>query len=61
SRRSTVGPGTERALIVSEGMHQTAPADVAALLNALAEGVSALWSPPVRQVMLTAAAPKMVF
>ncbi len=39
SKHSAVGNGTRRALIVSEGLRQTAAADVAALLDTLATEV----------------------
>jgi len=58
SRLSTVRPETRRVLIVSEGMHAAAATDVAALIDALAGEVAAVW--PVRPVrrMLTAASPR---
>ena len=59
SRRSTVGPGTHSALIVAEALHATGPADVAALLDALADGVTRLWGPPRRAAVLTATAPRI--
>ncbi len=61
SLHSTVSPETSCALIVSEGLHETAPADVRALVEALAEGITALWSPPREQAMLTAEAPRLEF
>jgi DNA/RNA-binding domain of Phe-tRNA-synthetase-like protein len=54
SRRSTVSATTRRALIVSEGLHATAAADVPALIEALAAQMAAIWSPPVGPVVLTA-------
>jgi DNA/RNA-binding domain of Phe-tRNA-synthetase-like protein len=60
SRRSTVGPATRRALIVSEGLHPGASADVPALLDALAREIAAVWQVPSGQAVLTAAAPQMV-
>jgi DNA/RNA-binding domain of Phe-tRNA-synthetase-like protein len=59
SRRSTVGPTTRRALIVSEGLHASAGADVPALIAALAHEIAAIWQAPSGQVVLTAAAPRM--
>jgi len=61
SRQSTVSPETSRALIVSEGLHDTALADAQALLNALKEGISSLWSPPQREAILSADKPKFEF
>jgi DNA/RNA-binding domain of Phe-tRNA-synthetase-like protein len=57
SRRSTVGESTRRALVVSEGLHASAAADVPALLDALA-GVVAGVAIPVGQMVLTAATPR---
>jgi DNA/RNA-binding domain of Phe-tRNA-synthetase-like protein len=58
SRRSTVGEGTRRALIVSEGLHAAAPADVPALLATLeAELRYAGWAPS-RPAILSAEAPR---
>jgi DNA/RNA-binding domain of Phe-tRNA-synthetase-like protein len=61
SRASTVQPDTERVLIVSEGMHETATADVAALLAALVAQIGDLWQPPTQHTMLTAELPRMEF
>ena len=58
SRASTVGASTRRALIVSEGLHATAQADVAALIGTLATQIAAVWGPPRGQAMLSAAAPR---
>jgi len=58
SRRSTVGSATRRALIVSEGLHPSAAADVAALLATLAGELSAIWSAPKGRAILSAAAPR---
>ncbi|MGH7332514.1 MAG: B3/B4 domain-containing protein [Candidatus Rokuibacteriota bacterium] len=59
SRRSTVGMKTRRALIVSEALHPSASADVPALLDALEEGICAVWGPPSQRAVLTAAAPRL--
>lgn len=61
SRRSTIGPGTRQVLIVSEGQHNTAAVDVSALIDALARGVTALWSVPRHRAILTAATPRLEF
>lgn len=57
SRRSTVGPQTRRALIVCEGLHPEARADVAALTDTLADALRGLGWRPSRQAILTAAQP----
>jgi DNA/RNA-binding domain of Phe-tRNA-synthetase-like protein len=57
SRRSTVSETTGRALIVSEGLHATAAADVPALIEALAGEIAAVWGAPVGRAVLTAEAP----
>jgi len=58
SKHSTVSAGTRRAVIVSEGLHATATADVAALLDTLeAEFVSAGFVPS-RRAILTAVMPR---
>lgn len=61
SRRSVVGPETSRVLIVSEGLHETAAEDVRALIDTLAEEVTALWSAPQAQAILTADEPRLDF
>jgi DNA/RNA-binding domain of Phe-tRNA-synthetase-like protein len=61
SRRSTVGPATQRALVVSEGLHASAAADVPALIATLARELSATWSAPAGQAILSAATPRFEF
>lgn len=61
SLRSTIRPETSQALIVSEGMHQTAAVDIPALIDALAGEISTFWSPPRHQAILTAASPRLDF
>jgi DNA/RNA-binding domain of Phe-tRNA-synthetase-like protein len=58
---SAVSPATRRVLIVSEGMHETAPADVPALIEAIAQELAELWAPPRQQVILTAMSPRLEF
>jgi len=60
SRRSTVSATTRRALIVSEGLHAAASADVPALLDALAAEIGAIWAAPAGRAVLTAVAPRLV-
>ncbi|HSE03743.1 MAG TPA: phenylalanine--tRNA ligase beta subunit-related protein [Methylomirabilota bacterium] len=61
SRRSTVTADTHDVLIVAEGLHPTAGADVPALIDALAGGLETLWGAPRHRVVLTAAAPRLEF
>ena len=61
SRRSIVRPETRRVLIVSEGLHESAAADVPALIEALATEITALWGQPQARAILTADRPKEVF
>ena len=61
SRRSTVNPETSRVLIVSEGMHETASADVSRLIGILAENITGLWTTPQQQAALTAESPRLQF
>jgi DNA/RNA-binding domain of Phe-tRNA-synthetase-like protein len=61
SRRSTVRDATRRALIVSEGLHATARADVPTLIDALAGEIAQVWGKPAGQAMLTAEAPRWEF
>ena len=61
SRRSAVSPETRQVLIVSEGLHENALADVQDLLNVLANGITTLWSPPQWRAILTAQAPRLEF
>jgi DNA/RNA-binding domain of Phe-tRNA-synthetase-like protein len=61
SRRSTVSDATRRVLIVSEGLHATAGADVRALVNTLAAEIATIWSPPVEQAVLSATSPRLDF
>ncbi len=58
SRRSTVSEATRRALIVSEGLHPAARADVPALLATLDAGLRAAGFAPSQRAILTAAAPR---
>jgi DNA/RNA-binding domain of Phe-tRNA-synthetase-like protein len=58
SRRSTVSEATRRALIVSEGLHASARADVAALVETLAGELAAIGCAPGRRAILTAEAPR---
>jgi DNA/RNA-binding domain of Phe-tRNA-synthetase-like protein len=58
SRPSTVSAGTSRALIVSEGLHETASADVPALLDTLEAELRAVGLTPERRAILTASRPR---
>ena len=59
SRQSTITPQTSFALIVSEGLHETAATDVSNLINELAENIAAVWSKPQQQAILTANNPQL--
>jgi DNA/RNA-binding domain of Phe-tRNA-synthetase-like protein len=59
SRRSTVSAGTRDVLIVAEGLHPTAGADVPALLDDLARSIEAIWGAPTHRAVLTAGAPRL--
>jgi DNA/RNA-binding domain of Phe-tRNA-synthetase-like protein len=61
SRRSVVEAGTERILIVSEGIHEGAEEDVANLLRELSGVIAELWRKPEKQAVLTAANPRFDF
>jgi DNA/RNA-binding domain of Phe-tRNA-synthetase-like protein len=61
SRHSTVSAATRDVLIVTEGLHPTAGADVPALLDALAQSLPALGSTLRERAILTAAAPRLDF
>ncbi|MFW5416013.1 hypothetical protein J0910_05255 [Nocardiopsis sp. CNT-189] len=54
---SAIRPGTGRALIVAEAMHDGAAADVGALLRRLAADLDALGAAPSRPALLTRDAP----
>ncbi|MGI5243423.1 B3/B4 domain-containing protein [Dactylosporangium sp. CA-139066] len=54
SGRSAIRPETTRALIVAEGLHATAAADVAELAGALAEALREAWGKAPAPVVLTA-------
>ncbi len=58
SRRSTVSETTRRALIVSEGLHASAAADVRALIDALAVEIAAVWDAPGGRAILSAEKPQ---
>ena len=61
SRRSVVEPGTERVIIVSEGVHEGAAEDVTSLLEELGEAIGKLWKSPEKRAILTAADPRLDF
>lgn len=61
SRRSAVTPTTRRALVVSEGLHESAAVDVPALIHDLAAEVSALWGEPAGRAILSAESPRWDF
>jgi DNA/RNA-binding domain of Phe-tRNA-synthetase-like protein len=59
SRKSTVRPETRRALVVAEGLHPSADADVRALLDALDHELAG--GSARQRTLLTAASPSMDF
>jgi len=61
SKRSVVRPETRRALIISEGLHETAQADIPSLLEVLAREIAELWKPPRKLAVLSVEAPRLVF
>lgn len=61
SRRSVVGAGTEKVVIVSEGVHEQAGEDVPALLAELRRAIAELWNEPEMQAILTSESPRLDF
>jgi DNA/RNA-binding domain of Phe-tRNA-synthetase-like protein len=61
SRQSTVGSETKRALIVAEGLHETAQRDIGNLMNAISDALTNLGSAPRERAVLTADAPRLDF
>ena len=61
SRRSTVSADTRTVLIVAEGLHASAGADVPALIDALAGDIAGLWGAPRHRAVLAATAPRLEF
>lgn len=61
SRLSTINPETKKVLIISEGLHDTAPTDVPGLIDTLAGSISELWTAPRYQAALTAQSPRLEF
>ena len=61
SRLSTVRPETAHALIISEGLHETASRDVPELIEALSRQIAALGASPRRQDILSAENPRYDF
>jgi DNA/RNA-binding domain of Phe-tRNA-synthetase-like protein len=58
SGRSAVRDSTTRALIVAEALHDSAPADIAELVAALATEIKAVWSITPQAAVLTASSPR---
>ena len=61
SWQSIVTPETKKVLVLSEAMHASADVDVPVLMDKLAEGISALWSPPRQHGLITAASERLEF
>lgn len=58
SRPSTVSAATQRALVISEGLHATALADLNALLDSLEAELDAIGFAHTRRALLSAQAPR---
>jgi DNA/RNA-binding domain of Phe-tRNA-synthetase-like protein len=61
SQHSTVRPDTRQVLIVSEGLHATAGADVPALLEALGRDIATTWAAAPEPTVLTTNSPRLEF
>jgi DNA/RNA-binding domain of Phe-tRNA-synthetase-like protein len=61
SRLSTVGTETSEALIVAEGLHDTAERDIQDLMDSIVSAVTNLWKAPRERALLTARSPNLVF
>lgn len=61
SRRSVVETGTRDVLIISEGVHEQAGRDVAALLDELGAAIGSLWGDPQKRMILSSRNPRMDF
>ncbi len=61
SSLSSIQPTTGSALIVTEALHESAPADIESLLNTLGRELGALWSVTSKPVVLNATAPRFDF
>ncbi|MFH8796891.1 B3/4 domain-containing protein [Streptomyces sp. NPDC017941] len=61
SGHSAVRDTTSDVLVVVEGLHETAPADVPKLIGALAEELRAVWGVDPVSAVLSAAAPRFTF
>lgn len=61
SRLSTVSPETAQVLIISEGLHETAPNDIPELINALSKEMAALGLSPGSPVILRDENPRFDF
>jgi DNA/RNA-binding domain of Phe-tRNA-synthetase-like protein len=61
SGQSAVRDTTTNVLIVAEALHESAPADVTALMAAVAGELTCFWSAPSPAALLTAAAPRFAF
>lgn len=61
SRLSTVSPETTQVLIISEGLHETAPRDIPELMNTLSKEMAALGLSPGSPVILRDENPRFDF
>lgn len=55
------GEGTTAVLIVAEALHDTAPADMERLTEAVSDGLSAIWSATAKAAILSSSAPRFDF
>lgn len=61
SKCSAVREGTTAVLIVAEALHDTAPADMERLAEAVSDGLSAIWSATAKAAILSSSAPRFDF
>ena len=61
SRRSVVEAGTREVLIVSEGVHEQAGRDIAALLDELGAAIGSLWGEPEKRMIPSSQNPRLDF
>jgi DNA/RNA-binding domain of Phe-tRNA-synthetase-like protein len=61
SRLSTVGAETSEALIIAEGLHDTAERDIPDLMDSLVGAITDLWKAPRERALLTARSSNLVF
>lgn len=60
SKRSVIRPETKRVLLITEALHEDADVAINEVINALTDGINALWSKPKQRVILSAEAPQLI-